>query len=395
MKREGVKALFGVLLLLVLVGVVFLTINEFKKKPVEKESENLKKEVALHNQMEEVIEPKELPERRMSIVMAGDALIHTGVFMDASINKTYKSTDEYDFTKMFTRIKRIIKKYDLRYYNQESIIGGKEPSNFPLFCSPDAIGRDLVKTGFNLVSLANNHSFDCRDEGLLYSIDFWKKQPKRVHTAGSYASFEERDEIPVYEKNDIKYAFLAYTIPTNGFHAPQGEEYLVNEYSREQVKKDVETARANGAEVIMVSMHWGVEYKHDPTDEQREEAKYLSELGVNLIIGSHPHVIQPIEYVGDTLCVYSLGNLISAQHELGLAKIIGLLAGTDIVVKDGKVTFENTRFDLIYTYMITLSRGYDIIPFSEMDEAHLKGYKEIEKEYREIVDPKGQFKGKI
>ena len=395
MKKEGVKALFGVLLLLVLVGVVFLTINEFKKKPVEKESENLKKEVALHNQMEEVIEPKELPERRMSIVMAGDALIHTGVFMDASINKTYKSTDEYDFTKMFTRIKRIIKKYDLRYYNQESIIGGKEPSNFPLFCSPDAIGRDLVKTGFNLVSLANNHSFDCRDEGLLYSIDFWKKQPKRVHTAGSYASFEERDEIPVYEKNDIKYAFLAYTIPTNGFHAPQGEEYLVNEYSREQVKKDVETARANGAEVIMVSMHWGVEYKHDPTDEQREEAKYLSELGVNLIIGSHPHVIQPIEYVGDTLCVYSLGNLISAQHELGLAKIIGLLAGTDIVVKDGKVTFENTRFDLIYTYMITLSRGYDIIPFSEMDEAHLKGYKEIEKEYREIVDPKGQFKGKI
>ena len=395
MKKEGVKALFGVLLLLVLVGVVFLTINEFKKKPVEKESENLKKEVALHNQMEEVIEPKELPERRMSIVMAGDALIHTGVFMDASINKTYKSTDEYDFTKMFTRIKRIIKKYDLRYYNQESIIGGKEPSNFPLFCSPDAIGRDLVKTGFNLVSLANNHSFDCRDEGLLYSIDFWKKQPKRVHTAGSYASFEERDEIPVYEKNDIKYAFLAYTIPTNGFHAPQGEEYLVNEYSREQVKKDVETARANGAEVIMVSMHWGVEYKHDPTDEQREEAKYLSELGVNLIIGSHPHVIQPIEYVGDTLCVYSLGNLISAQHELGLAKIIGLLAGTDIVVKDGKVTFENTRFDLIYTYMITLSRGYDIIPFSEMDEAHLKGYKEIEKEYREIVDSKGQFKGKI
>lgn len=395
MKKEGVKALFGVLLMLVLVGVVFLTINEFKKKPVEKESENLKKEVALHNQMEEVIEPKELPERRMSIVMAGDALIHTGVFMDASINKTYKSTDEYDFTKMFTRIKRIIKKYDLRYYNQESIIGGKEPSNFPLFCSPDAIGRDLVKTGFNLVSLANNHSFDCRDEGLLYSIDFWKKQPKRVHTAGSYASFEERDEIPVYEKNDIKYAFLAYTIPTNGFHAPQGEEYLVNEYSREQVKKDVETARANGAEVIMVSMHWGVEYKHDPTDEQREEAKYLSELGVNLIIGSHPHVIQPIEYVGDTLCVYSLGNLISAQHELGLAKIIGLLAGTDIVVKDGKVTFENTRFDLIYTYMITLSRGYDIIPFSEMDEEHLKGYKEIEKEYREIVDPKGQFKGKI
>lgn len=395
MSKNGLKAIFGTMLVLVLVVVIGLTAKEFKKKPSKDKKTDYSKEIAINHKMQDVIEPKKLPERRMSIIMAGDAVIHNGVFMDASKNKTYKSTDEYDFAKMFTRFKPILKKYDLRYYNQESIIGGGEPSNFPLFCSPDEIGSDLVKTGFNLVSLANNHSFDCREEGLRYSIKFWKTLSKKAHTAGSYDSFEERDDIPVYEKNDIKYAFLAYTIPTNGFHAPEGKEYLVNEYSRELVKKDVETARSKGAEVIMVAMHWGVEYTHEPTSEQREEAKYLSKIGVNLIIGSHPHVIQPIEYVGDTLCIYSLGNLISAQHELGMAKIIGLLAATDIVVNDGKVSFENTKFDLTYTYNINLARGYDIIPFAEITEKHLKGYKEIEKQYRKIVDPKGKFKGKL
>ena len=397
MKKEGSKIIVVLTLIVVLGVIIWLIVGDKPKTESKKnvEQTDVHKLAEVNNKMQDVVEPKQLPERRMSIIMAGDAVIHNGIFMDASKQKTYKSTDDYDFAKMFTKIKPIIKKYDLRYYNQESIIGGGEPSNFPLFCSPDAIGSDLVKTGFNLVSLANNHSFDCRAEGLKYSIDFWKNQPKKVHTAGSYASQDERDDIPVYEKNDIKYAFLAYTIPTNGFHAPQGEEYLVNEYSRELVKKDVETARNKGAEVVMVAMHWGVEYTHEPTTEQREEAKYLSELGVNLIIGSHPHVIQPIEYVGDTLCIYSLGNFISAQHELGIAKIIGLLAGTDIVVKDGKVTFDKTRFDLIYTYNINMARGYEVIPFSKMTETYLKGYADINKQYREIVDPDGKFKGKI
>jgi len=393
MDNQGKKTIVVLALVLVLFAVVGLLFNEFKKKPANKEEPTTT--FVKENEVVEPVDEKKKPqEKRMSIVMAGDALIHTGVFMDASINKTYKADDEYDFKKMFTKIKPIIKKYDLRYYNQESIIGGKDPSNYPTFCSPDAIGRDLVKTGFNLVSLANNHSFDCGESGLIYSLDFWSKQ-KKAHTAGSYSSFEERDDIPIYEQNDIKYAFLSYTIPTNGFKNPDGKEYYVNVYSREQVEEDVDTARGKGAEVVMVAMHWGTEYTHEPTEEQREEAKFLSEIGVDLVIGSHPHVIQPIEYVGDTLVIYSLGNFISAQHELGLPKIIGLLAGTDIVVKDNKVTFEKTRFDLIYTYMVTAVKGYEVIPFSKMTNDYLKDYENINKQYREIVDPKGKFKGKI
>ena len=180
MSKNGLKTIFGTLLVFVLVVVIGLTVKEFKKKPSKEKKTDYSKEIAINHKMQDVIEPKKLPERRMSIIMAGDTVIHNGVFMDASKNKTYKSTDEYDFAKMFTRFKPILKKYDLRYYNQESIIGGGEPSNFPLFCSPDEIGSDLVKTGFNLVSLANNHSFDCREEGLRYSIKFWKTLSKKA-----------------------------------------------------------------------------------------------------------------------------------------------------------------------------------------------------------------------
>lgn len=334
-------------------------------------------------------------EKRMSIVMVGDALIHGAIYMDASVNKTYNANDKYNFSKMFNYIKPLISKYDLKYYNQESIIGGGNPQHYPRLNSPDAIGEDLLSIGFNLVSLANNHSFDQNESGLVHSLEFWKKHVNDAHTAGSYSSFDERDEIPIYEQNDIKYAFLSYTIPTNGLSAPQGKEYYVNVYSDEQVSKDVKKAREKGAEVVMVAMHWGVEYTHVPNEEQKKVAKYLSDLGVDIVIGSHPHVIQPMEYVGNTLVIYSLGNFIAAQRVLGEEKSVGLMVGTDIVVKDGKVTFDKTGFELLYTYSVTDLSGYQVIPFSKLTNKYLNGYEQKNKKYRSIVDPKGEFNGNI
>lgn len=336
------------------------------------------------NEQPKVEEPKE---KRMSLVMVGDALIHGAVYMDA-----YKN-GKYDFTNMFTDIAPIISKYDLRYYNQESIIGGGKPQHYPRLNSPDAIGENLISIGFNLVSLANNHSFDQNEKGLQYSIKFWKSHSDKVHTAGSYSSFEEQAEIPIYEQNGIKYAFLSYTIPTNGLSAPKGKEYYVNVYSEKQVTEDVTKARNNGAEVVIVAMHWGVEYTHVPNEEQKTVAKFLSSIGVDLVIGAHPHVIQPIEYVGNTLVIYSLGNFISAQRILGLEKIIGLLVGTDIVVKDKKVTFENTNFELLYTYSTTSDTKFKVIPFSKLNNNILNNYQNINEKYRKIVDPTGAFNG--
>ena len=332
---------------------------------------------------------EEVKEKRLSLVMVGDNLIHGAVYYDASPN--YSGAAPYDFKPMLTHIKEYIKDYDLKYYNQESIIGGKAIglSHYPRLNSPEEIGEDMIDAGFNMVSLANNHSFDRGDTGLLNSIKFWKSQ-EGVITAGQYETEEEQKEVPIHEKNGIKFAFLSYTTVTNGLSA--SEPYYANVYSEARVKEDVTKAREKGAEVVIVAMHWGAEYTHKPVDEEYEIANYLSELGVNLVIGTHPHVIQPIAYVGDTLVIYSLGNFLSAQHELGQEKIIGLTVGVDIVVdKDGKVKFENLKPELNYTYC-TWPNGYhnfSVYQFSQLDDSILPNYKAIEEEYMKIVHSEG------
>jgi len=318
-------------------------------------------------------------EKRMSLVAVGDALIHGAVYNDASLGN-----NKYDFSSMFDYIEPLIQKYDLKYYNQETIIGGKELGirHYPRFNSPDEIGLNLIDIGFNMVSLANNHAVDMGEVGILNSVKFWRH--KDVIVSGQSDSFEDRNNFKIYEENGIKYAFIAYTDSINGLTIPSGKEYLVNIYSDEQAKKDIYSIK-DKVDVIIVSMHWGEEYTHNPTQKQKTQAKYLSSLGVNLIIGSHPHVIMPVDYVGDTLVIYSLGNFISGQSPLGIAKIIGLMVGMDIVVNEDKVTFENIDYKLLYTYCTNDYKNYKVIPFDKLNDNILPNYKNIEKEYMNIV----------
>lgn len=380
-KRRRIKIIpFLVLIIMLLVlGFSFTLFTNRNESSVDNKLNNDEK---IKNEIkeEQVIEEVKPTKRSMSLVMVGDALIHDSIYKDA-----YVGDNNYDFMDMFTDIGEIIQDYDLRYYNQETIIGGKDLglSNYPMFNSPDEIGGDLVKTGFNMVSLANNHSMDKREKGILYSVNFWRSLDN-VITAGSYDSWDARNEIKVYEQNGIKYAFLSYTIGTNGISLPAGKEYLVNLYDDEVVKEDIENIK-DKVDVIIVAMHWGNEYTHKPNAEQKRIAKYLSDLGVNLIIGSHPHVIQPVDYVGDTLVIYSLGNFISSQRSLGLAKIIGLLVGLDIVVENDKVTFENIKYELLFTYDNNY-KDFKIIPFSKLNDDILKNYEQVEEEYMNIVN---------
>ena len=329
-------------------------------------------------------EPKkeEPKEKRMSLVAVGDALIHGAVYLDA-----YIGDNKYDFSKMFTDIEPIIKDYDLKYYNQETIIGGKDigVSHYPTLNSPEEIGDNLVDIGFNMVSLATNHSMDKGESAVLHSVEYWRSK-ENVIVSGQANSFEDRENnIQVYEKNGIKFAFISYTYGTNGINLPDGKEYLVNIYSDEQAKTDIEKIE-DKVDVIIVAMHWGVEYTHVPTEEQKREAQYLSSLGVNLIIGAHPHVIQPVGYVNDTLVIYSLGNFISAQKVLGIEKIIGLLVGMDIVVApDGKVTFENLDYKLLYTYYTDSLKNFKVIPFENLTDDILYNHASINDEYMSIV----------
>ena len=318
---------------------------------------------------------------KVSMAMVGDALIHGTVYLTAN---RYANYNGYDFKPMLKYTKELIQDYDLAYYNQETILGGKELglSTYPLFNSPYEVGDAFIDAGFNLVSLATNHTLDKGERGILNSRAYWNKQ-ENVVAAGSYSSNEERDKIIVSEKNGLTYAFLSYTTYTNGLIVPKGKEYLVNVYDKEKVKKDVE-AYKDKVDVIMVAMHWGTEYVSYPTTAQKEIANYLASLGVNLIIGTHPHVIEPIEYIGDTLVIYSLGNFVSSQ--VGVERLTGLMASLDIIKEEyhgeTKITFDNIEGTLLYT---DRNNGFIVYPYHKLTNNILNGYQTYYEKYKKIV----------
>ncbi len=320
---------------------------------------------------------------KASIVMVGDALMHMGV------NSAYKTSSGYNFTGMFKYIKPIVSEYDLAYYNQETPLGGTSLglSGYPQFNSPQEVGDGFLDAGFNLVSLATNHTMDnyYRTGGktIANSVAFWKKNSDKAYAAGSYTSQEDRDEVIIKEVNGIKYGFLSYTEQTNGISVPSDKKYLVNVYNKEQVKKDVEAYKQK-ADVIIVAMHWGSEYTHTPTSSERDKAGYLASLGVNLIIGCHPHVIQPMTYIGNTFVVYSLGNFVSSQ--IGDDRLSGLMAGANIVKRTyhGKttVTIEDPTAEFIYTRK---NEKFIVYPYSKLNTSLLPNYKTYYNNYKKIV----------
>lgn len=314
----------------------------------------------------------------IELIMAGDALLHASVYKDAKQND-----QTYDFSAMLENLAPVIKKYDLAFYNQETILGGTSLglSTYPAFNSPQEFGDNMLTLGFNLVSLANNHSLDRGEKAVRLSLEYWKNKP--ALTAGSYNSFLERNTPKILEKNGIKYTLLAYTYGTNGIPIPQGKEYLVNVYTTKMLQEDIAKVR-DKVDLLIVSMHWGIEYDFAPSAEQRKLAKLLADCGVDLVIGTHPHVIQPVEWINDTLVYYSLGNLISGQK--GTNKRIGMIGGVHIQkTEKGKVKLSNARADLVYTYYNAQFKNFKLYWFDQLNNAILPDYKTIYKEYTKII----------
>lgn len=338
---------------------------------------------------------------RLSLIAVGDALYHDGVYKDCY----NKETKKYDCTKQLSLIKPIVSNYDLAFYNQETILGGTELglSGYPNFNSPYEVGDAFIDAGFNLVSTSTNHTYDKKEKGILNSRSYWlSKEKDGIYAQGTYNSFEDREShmTKIYEKNGITYAFLAYTKGLNGNVLPNGKEYLVNVFDYDQAKKDIEAVR-DKADVVIVSMHWGKDVtsfnnpsaepwtKYPKGKNPKEQAKFLADLGVDIIIGHHPHIINPIEYIDNTLVIYSLGNFISAQSsDSYYNKKIGLMTSIDIVktVKNNQTTIklENLDNELLYTHYSS-KEGYKVIPFSQMNSSYNKNYKELYNRYKNVV----------
>ena len=389
-----------VVIAIVIAGIILLS-NQNGKNVDEKVSSNSETEVATTNK-----EPQEIT-TSASLVMVGDNLIHSSIYKDA---QSLAGGNGYDFKPIIEYIKEKVQNYDLAYYNQETVLGGTELglSDYPTFNSPKEAGDAMIDAGFNIVSLATNHTMDRGEKAILSSLDYWKQHEDEVLAVGAYSSEEERNKVQIREENGIKYAMLSYTYGTNGIPVPKGKDYLVNvwptnltindpnrdsEYQayKQQVKKDIEAVRSQ-VDVLMVAMHWGVEYTHNPTEYEKDSAQFLADNGVDIVIGAHPHVIQPVTWIDDTLVIYSLGNFVSAQlQDQNYNKMVGLMTSLNITktVKNGKteVKIDNVENELIFTsYNKKTWRNFKVIPFSNENIGnYLSNYKSVYDTYKAVV----------
>ncbi len=285
---------------------------------------------------------------RISFLAAGDNVIHPCIYIDAR-KRANADTREYNFKPMYADVADYIASFDLSFINQETLMCGDgfALSGYPYFNSPQDLGRDLLDIGFDIVGIANNHMCDKGANGLEATIDFWKSdEMSDILMIGGYRDREDFDNIRVIERKGVKLAFLSYTYETNGVRLPTSSKLVVPYINDADIIRQCALAEDAG-DIVIVSIHWGDENNSTPSDEQRRVAKLLAENGADVIIGHHPHVLQPIEWIetdaGETLCIYSLGNLLSAMQYW--QNMVGGFFTFDIVgMSDGTAYVESPKF---------------------------------------------------
>ncbi|MCT1902447.1 CapA family protein [Oceanobacillus sp. FSL W8-0428] len=278
---------------------------------------------------------------KVTVAAIGDILIHDRVYDDAWDGK------KYDFKPMLAEVADYLKEPEITVANQETIMGGESIglSGYPSFNSPFEIGDDLQDAGIDMVTMANNHTLDRGEEAIQNAIAYYEEIG--MPYTGSFKSEEDQSEIRVLKTDqDISVAFLSYTYGTNGISVPAGKPYLVNLIDREQIKKEVEKANEL-ADVTIVSLHFGIEEERMPNQEQEDLAQYAADLGVDVVIGNHPHVLQPVEWLegkegNKTLVAYSLGNFLSGQYQF--YNRIGGIFEFDLVKEEDEVLVKTPRF---------------------------------------------------
>ncbi|CDO04090.1 Capsule biosynthesis protein CapA [Oceanobacillus picturae] len=312
-------------------------------------------------------------ETSITVAAIGDMLIHAPVYRDA------KTEDGYDFTPMLHQVKQYLQAPTVTIANQETMIGGEALglSTYPQFNSPFEVGDALKAVGVDAVTLANNHTLDRGEEAIQRAIAHWETIDMMY--TGAYKDEEDQKHIRVQETEEgISLAYLSYTYGTNGIPTPAGKDYLVNRIDREKIAEDIAVAKER-ADAVIVSLHFGTENERMPNEEQKELAQYTADLGADVIIGHHPHVLQPVEWLtGEngkrTLVAYSLGNFLSSQQEY-YQRIGGMLQFSirkTSQVDEAQVTVEEPAF--LPTFMsYTDFKDYQVLPMFDLTNKELAG----------------------
>lgn len=252
--------------------------------------------------------------REVTLAAVGDILIHDRVYNDAL------TENGYNFDSKLEEVKPYLEQADITIANSESIVGGSEIglSGYPSFNSPYEVADTMKNVGVDVVAMANNHTLDRGVQAIENAITYWHQLGIK-HT-GSSLTEEASHEIPTVTANDITFSFLSYTYGTNGVQTPAGQEYLVNRIDRSRIQEDLMRA-GELSDIVVLNLHFGKEYELLPNAEQIDLAHFAAENGADIILGHHPHVLQPADWIetsdgGKTFVIYSLGNFFSGQDGL-------------------------------------------------------------------------------
>lgn len=256
---------------------------------------------------------------RVTLCAVGDIIGSDWALEFADANAGETGDGKYDFSPWFEEVAPIIQGYDLAFVNQETVMAGTDGlsyAGYPSFNTPESIADALADTGFDLVNFATNHSYDYGEAGIENSHEVWAKYPELM-IGGSYLTSEDRETVHMAERNGMTFAFLGYTYGDNNYPdaSSMPNDHYCCAFDKEAIEADVRRAQ-QVADVVIVAMHWGTEYTNEPNDQQVEYARFLADLDVDLVLGSHAHTIQPVEYVtgesgNEVPVVYGLSDFVS------------------------------------------------------------------------------------
>ncbi len=305
--------------------------------------------------VEEKIEPI-----NFTMTAIGDTLCHNTQYWDAYNS----STKQYDFSYVYDDIKVYTSSADITIGSLETTFAGEDRgySNYPVFNSPDSLATGLKDIGVDVISLAGNHALDYGYSGICRTIDVLDNVG--ISHLGTYKSAEDQNKILIKDVKGVKIAFINYTYGTNGIPVPSDKPYCLNLIDKDLISKQIKQAKEQNVDMIVACMHWGTEYKTSANDEQKELADFLFKSGVDIILGNHPHVLEPMEKktitlddgsTKDVFVVYALGNF-TADQRAEITRDSAILNLDITKDSDGKILINKVSYVPIYMYKNSASK---------------------------------------
>ncbi|MCH2081224.1 MAG: CapA family protein [Saprospiraceae bacterium] len=308
----------------------------------------------------------------LQLTFLGDIMGH-----EAQIHAAFQAeTQQYDYWPSFKEIAPILRQADFTIGNLEVTLSGKPFHGYPVFSSPDALAVACQKAGINVLLTANNHALDFSSRGLIRTIDVLDSLGIK-HTGSFHSKAARRiKNLLILHKNNIRLGLLNYTFSTNGIRIPKS--VAVNKIDTLQMKKDIQRAKRTNIDKLIVFMHWGKEYENMPHEKQRTIAQFLKRQKVDIIIGAHPHVLQPMEFSNRQIIAYSLGNFLTAQRNTG--KDGGALLHITIVKNEKSCKLIRCEYELTWVHCpaIENKKQFVILPAKSYEtSSHLDNYAQM------------------